>query len=627
MRCTTLWALLLGVMLYLVMGALVFRTLEGPKESSAYKDLLKTKQDFLDNNSCVTELDFHKLLKGVVSAVDAGLDVSSLHTNFTSRWDVASAFFFCGTIITTIGFGNLSPQTWYGQLFCVCYALVGIPMFGILLAGVGDHLGTVLRRAVGNIETLFLKRKVRPTTVRVISAVLSILIGCLIFLAVPTVVFQKVEHWSFLESLYFVVITLTTVGFGDFVPGGGREDGMLFKPLVWLWIVFGLAYFASILTMIGNWLKVLSKRTRAEMEELRAHATDWTQNIQNMSMDFRIPNPLEFNDPFLLQRRRWKRSERRRIRRGAQCTLGYWGRGGSENGHLPNRWAGLSNSMSQLEAHSSLEKAVVVMSRPQVSTAGGGTVAKAAPRLKADPAVALKVEGRSFPHLLGRSFSLPVAHSTSELDSPSAAMQGGSFSGSEPFDSRSEGSSVSLSFPPLPQFQQCHAEGSMEEGGVKDMDTARHDDKLIPANNHECVTNNNLQYTPAPGFLPRSSPVPPALSLPPVLLPSPPLNIAASASCQLLDFFGENLAYIDESSDTLSDRTQPAANEERRRRPRKPKRRSMRRQLSGQRWSPLQVKRPNNDMQPPSNPPTPPPDSSLSDLAGSETLTDLAPAL
>lgn len=53
----------MGVMLYLVMGALVFRTLEAPKESSAYEDLLKTKQNFLGNNSCVTELDFHKLVK------------------------------------------------------------------------------------------------------------------------------------------------------------------------------------------------------------------------------------------------------------------------------------------------------------------------------------------------------------------------------------------------------------------------------------------------------------------------------------------------------------------------------------------------------------------------------------
>lgn len=43
---------------------------------------------------------------------------------------------------------------------------------------------------------------------------------------------------------------------------------MFFKPLVWLWIVFGMAYFASILTMIGNWLRVLSKRTRAEVSDL-----------------------------------------------------------------------------------------------------------------------------------------------------------------------------------------------------------------------------------------------------------------------------------------------------------------------------------------------------------------------
>lgn len=58
------------------------------------------------------------------------------------------------------GFGNLSPRTKYGQLFCVCYALVGIPMFGILLAGVGDQMGTILRRAVAKIENFFLVRMV-----------------------------------------------------------------------------------------------------------------------------------------------------------------------------------------------------------------------------------------------------------------------------------------------------------------------------------------------------------------------------------------------------------------------------------------------------------------------------------
>lgn len=58
-----------------------------------------------------------------------------------------------------------------------------------------------------------------PTNVRIISAVFSIFIGCVIFLGVPTLVFKEVEHWSWLEAGYFVVITLTTVGFGDYVAG------------------------------------------------------------------------------------------------------------------------------------------------------------------------------------------------------------------------------------------------------------------------------------------------------------------------------------------------------------------------------------------------------------------------
>lgn len=58
-----------------------------------------------------------------------------------------------------------------------------------------------------------------PTNVRIISAVSSILIGLVIFLGVPTLVFKEVENWTWLEAAYFVVITLTTVGFGDYVAG------------------------------------------------------------------------------------------------------------------------------------------------------------------------------------------------------------------------------------------------------------------------------------------------------------------------------------------------------------------------------------------------------------------------
>lgn len=348
--------------------------------------------------------------------------------------------------------------------------------------------------------------------------------------------------------------------------------------------------------------------THSQMEELRAHATDWTQNIQNMSVDLRALNPLEY-DPFLLQRRRWKRSERRRIRRGAHGTVGYWVPGGSENGHLPSRWAGLSSSMSQLNAHSTLERAAVAKPRPLASPPEGGGIQGTG------LGVSLQMGARSFPHVMARSFSLPVAQSNSRLDCADPELQEGFLSGS-PYDSGSDCSSAS--FLALHQFQPCYNMSTLEKQRVKDTEiniTQEKDNFVIdPAEKQGSASNSSCMYAFTSDFCACSPPLTQPFirsTLPEIILPSPPLNTAASASCQLLDFFGENLAYIDESSDALSDRSQ---SEEKKRWPRRSKRRSMRRQLSHS-WNSLQLRRPTIDSQPPSHPPTPPPDFSLSDLS------------
>ena len=40
-----------------------------------------------------------------------------------------------------------------------------------------------------------------------------------IYLVIGAILFSAWEGWSFLEGFYFTFITLTTIGFGDFVPG------------------------------------------------------------------------------------------------------------------------------------------------------------------------------------------------------------------------------------------------------------------------------------------------------------------------------------------------------------------------------------------------------------------------
>ena len=39
-----------------------------------------------------------------------------------------------------------------------------------------------------------------------------------IFSVVPAAVFTMTENWSFRDSFYFTIITLLTIGFGDFTP-------------------------------------------------------------------------------------------------------------------------------------------------------------------------------------------------------------------------------------------------------------------------------------------------------------------------------------------------------------------------------------------------------------------------
>lgn len=86
------------------------------------------------------------------------------------------------------------------------------------------------------------QNQISQTKIRVASTLLFILAGCILFVTIPAVIFKHIEGWTALESTYFVVITLTTVGIGDYVAG----ESLSFKVKIFIhgnaWPVFFLAY-------------------------------------------------------------------------------------------------------------------------------------------------------------------------------------------------------------------------------------------------------------------------------------------------------------------------------------------------------------------------------------------------
>ncbi|KAG2457728.1 KCNKA protein, partial [Polypterus senegalus] len=146
-----------------------------------------------------------------------------------TRTDAPSRFVFFLLVLFN-GYGNIAPSTEGGKIFCILYALFGIPLFGFLLAG-------------GNTKIHY-------------------------------------REW--------------------------------YKPLVWFWILVGLAYFAAVLSMIGDWLRVISKKTKEEVGEIKAHAAEWKANVRAEFRETRRRLSVEIHDK--LQRAATIRSmERRRL--------------------------------------------------------------------------------------------------------------------------------------------------------------------------------------------------------------------------------------------------------------------------------------------------------------------------
>ena len=78
----------------------------------------------------------------VSEAVGAG--VSLVDQNFTVSWDFIQSVFFSTTIITTIGYGNISPVTFPGRVFCIVFAIIGIPFTLSVMADIGQILATII---------------------------------------------------------------------------------------------------------------------------------------------------------------------------------------------------------------------------------------------------------------------------------------------------------------------------------------------------------------------------------------------------------------------------------------------------------------------------------------------------
>ncbi|XP_054653350.1 potassium channel subfamily K member 17 [Dunckerocampus dactyliophorus] len=255
--------LMLGLVyvLYVLIGGVVFWKLEGDLGQKDISLLLLSKQKVLSTYTCLDQDGLEKVAQVVQDSSKAGL---SLKANSTTDgfWKFTSSAVFAATVVTTIGYGNMSPSSTAGQIFCVFFALFGIPLNMVVLNRVGKYM-LVMERNISN----YLEGKTgRRTCTRFFVHLVSYLSGALLFLFVPMIVFQLHEGWTYSQAIYYCFITLSTIGFGDLVADNNPDQVYpeWYSVLMASWIFFGLA-----------WLALVINHSIDMLERLNMHLKQW----------------------------------------------------------------------------------------------------------------------------------------------------------------------------------------------------------------------------------------------------------------------------------------------------------------------------------------------------------------
>ncbi len=98
----------------------------------------------------------------------------------------------------------------------------------------------------------------------------KLVLAVVIVVAAGTWVYHLLEGWSLFDSLYFTVITLTTIGYGDLSPQ--TDAGKLFTIV---YVLIGLGLLATFISLVAQ-------RQRLALDKTQAPTPPASTPIQNI---------------------------------------------------------------------------------------------------------------------------------------------------------------------------------------------------------------------------------------------------------------------------------------------------------------------------------------------------------
>ncbi|CAF0806099.1 unnamed protein product, partial [Didymodactylos carnosus] len=308
---------------YVILGGLIFDAIESRHERERLEEKVRYRQNFVEQLYALAYTEFNRVLnntfelkyalwRGGLSRHDEKndgwqleveqhiwkkhvnnellkyfhaeeksqyMDEQNQQSNTMQVWTFSSAMLYAATVITTIGYGNITPKTTEGKIATMIYAMIGIPLMFMCLTYTGDLLADAFISGYSKLVNFAMKRLCRgrlkvfmPVNTRrsfeqpesedgekrhvPIVATLAVLA---LYIAMGALLFAQWERWPVLDGAYFCFITFTTIGFGDLVPGKGtlNENKAGKAAMCSIFLLFGMIVMAMSFKLMQD--EIISK--------------------------------------------------------------------------------------------------------------------------------------------------------------------------------------------------------------------------------------------------------------------------------------------------------------------------------------------------------------------------------
>ncbi|CAG7709890.1 unnamed protein product [Allacma fusca] len=296
---------------YIICGAFIFQEIESQERDPKLEDVRKLRLETANRLlhlvlklNTINQVEFFRLANAelknysmeIVTACNDGFEGEPHPNNETGngnetlsegRWTFPSSFLYSLTVITTIGYGNLTPRSPWGKVTTIMYGIIGMPLFLLYLSNIGDILArgfkwtfarccqckwNCVQRRQRCLDDGEEAEEEEQITVP-ISLCLALMVG---YVWGGGLLFSNWEKdWTVLDASYFCFISLSTIGFGDLVPGTSFvQTGDGIRDAIHLSFIFCALYLLLGMALIAMCFNLMQEEVIAKVRSCGRRLVD-----------------------------------------------------------------------------------------------------------------------------------------------------------------------------------------------------------------------------------------------------------------------------------------------------------------------------------------------------------------